>query len=313
MGKRRALTINHLINMNFIYFQRLAQPKLLVVKLALDNEKRYIVQVSPQGYFFMNSYEFIEKLRSQGRYSFTVQEMAQVLGLTKIATINALRRLRQNKAVASPAKGFYLIIPPEYQSYGCLPADMFIPDLMQHFRQPYYIGFLSAAQYYGAAHQKPQRFQVVTIKNRRPIQCGRIHIEFIANKYARSIPVKKFNTLAGSIAVATPEVLAADLVATPNHAAGINNVATILTELAEKIEIKKIPELNKIYQGLSWLQRLGYLLELLGFGSLANKINLILVKKKLNWVLLLARAPYKTLARNKKWKVIVNTEIEVDS
>jgi predicted transcriptional regulator of viral defense system len=260
----------------------------------------------------MSAYEFIEKLRSQGRYSFTVQEMEQVLQLNKIAAINALHRLRVNKMVISPARGFYLIIPPEYQAFGCLPADMFIPDLMKHFHQPYYVGFLSAAQYYGAAHQKPQRFQVVTIKNRQLIQCGRIHIEFIANKYAASIPFKKFNTLAGSIAVATPEVIAADIINAPHHAAGINNAATVLTELAEKIEIKKLIELSKLYQELSWLQRLGYLFEFLGFNSIANKINSALAKEKLNWVLLSARAPYKISARNRKWKIIVNTEVEID-
>ena len=258
----------------------------------------------------MSAYEFIEKLRSQGRYSFTTQEVEQALKLNKIAAINALHRLRKNKVVVSPARGFYLIIPPEYQAFGCLPADMFIPDLMKHLYQPYYIGFLSAAQYYGAAHQKPQRFQVVTIKNRRPIQCGRIHIEFIANKYAATTPSKKFNTPAGSIAVATPEVIAADILSAPHHAAGINNATTVLTELAEQIEIKKILELSKLYQESSWLQRLGYLFESLGFGSMANKINSILTKKKLNWVLLSARASYKKSARNSKWKVIVNTEVE---
>lgn len=154
-----------------------------------------------------------------------------------------------------------------------LPADMFIPDLMKHFRQPYYVGFLSAAQYYGAAHQKPQRFQIVTIKNRQPIQCGRIQIEFIANKHAASILFKKFNTAAGSIAVATPEVIAADIINAPHYAAGINNAATVLTELVEQIEIKKLIELSKLYQELSWLQRLGYLFECLGFDSIANKIN----------------------------------------
>ncbi len=260
----------------------------------------------------MSAYEFIEKLRSQGRYSFTIREIEQTLKLNKMAAINALHRLRKNKMVASPARGFYLIVPPEYKAFGCLPADMFITDLMKYLRQPYYVGFLSAAQYYGAAHQKPQLFQVVTIKNRRPIECGRIHIEFIANKYAGTIPSKKFNTAAGSIVVATPEVIAADILSAPHHAAGINNAVTVLTELAEKIEIRKIVELSTLYQESSWIQRLGYLFESFGLAAMANKINSILTKKKLSWVLLSARNPYKKGARNSKWKVIINTEVEID-
>src|SRR5579862_4457377 len=195
---------------------------------------------------FMKALEFINKLRTQGRYFFTSEEAEQALSLNKIATINTLRRLRLNKLIVSPARGFYLIVVPEYQILGCLPADMFIADLMKYLNLPYYVGFLSAAQYYGAAHQKPQRFQVVTSKNRPPIQCGRIYVEFIAKKNIAMMPTKKFNTYAGIINVATPEVISADIVTMPQHAAGINNVATVLMELAEKIESQRLMELAVI-------------------------------------------------------------------
>lgn len=89
---------------------------------------------------------------------------------------------------------------------------------MKYFNQPYYVSYLSAAQLYGAAHQKPQRFQVVTLKNRRPIRCGRIYIEFIANKDIHHMPTKTMNTYTGQMLVATPEVTAADLVSAPNMA-----------------------------------------------------------------------------------------------
>ena len=260
----------------------------------------------------MKAQDFINKLRSQGRYSFNAEEAEAALDLNKPATLNTLKRLKDNKHIVSPAKGFYLIVPPEYKVLGCLPADMFVPELMKHFNQPYYVGYLSAAQYYGAAHQKPQRFQVVTTKNRPPIHCGRIYIEFIANKNVSTYPIKKINTLGGTINVATPEVVAADIVSSPQHAAGINNVATILMELAEKIDVIKIEELSKINTQLFWLQRLGYLFELLKFYKLANDINKIISSKKLHWARLVSNTPYKPLQRNKKWAIIVNTKVEPD-
>ncbi|OGT41065.1 MAG: hypothetical protein A3F13_07350 [Gammaproteobacteria bacterium RIFCSPHIGHO2_12_FULL_40_19] len=260
----------------------------------------------------MKTYEFINQLRRQGRYYFTIKEAEKSLALTKIATINALRRLRLNKLVISPARGFYLILLPEYQILGCLPPDMFIPDLMKYLNQPYYVGFLSAAQYYGAAHQKPQRFQVVTSRNRLPIRCGRVYIEFIANKNTATIPTQKFNTYAGTIDVATPEVIACDIVTMPQHAAGINNVATVLMELAEKIDITKVIELTKINSELFWLQRLGYLLEFLGFNQLANRIAKILSEENLHWARLVSNISYRPLLRSKKWKIIVNTKVEPD-
>jgi hypothetical protein len=68
----------------------------------------------------------------------------------------ALSRLAKQKLIASPAQGSYAIVPPEYFSFGCLPAEQFIPALMKRLNLPYYAGLLSAAQYHGAAHQRPQ-------------------------------------------------------------------------------------------------------------------------------------------------------------
>lgn len=260
----------------------------------------------------MKAREFINALLSQGRFSFSTPVAMEALRLGKIPTLNALHRLKKNKLVVSPAKGFYLIVPPEYQIYGCLPADMFVADLMRYLNQPYYVGYLSAAQFYGAAHQKPQRFQVVTTKNRPPIRCGRIYIEFIANKNIASLPIKKFNTAAGTIVVATPEVLAADLVTSPQHAAGISNVATVLLELSENINEKRLHELTKINSALFWIQRLGYLFESLKVERLTSSLAKTLARKKLHWVRLVSRSPYKPLIRDAKWKIIVNVEVEPD-
>jgi predicted transcriptional regulator of viral defense system len=258
----------------------------------------------------MKAQEFFNHLRSQGKYSFQVQEAEQALGLTKIATLNALKRLKP--MITSPARGFYLIVPPEFQALGCLPADMFIQDLMKYFALPYYVGFLSAAQYYGAAHQKPQRFQVVTTKNRRPIKCGRVYIEFIANKNVAQGTTKKFNTSTGFISVATPETLAIDLVTGVQRAAGINNVATVLTELAESINSQALLEKAKTSSEMFWVQRLGYLFDQLGLDKLSNALFEIIKEKKLHWVKLVPESSYKAIGRNSKWKIIINTEVEVD-
>ena len=160
---------------------------------------------------------------------------------------------------------------------GCLPADMFIDQLMHYYQLPYYIGYLSAAQYYGAAHQKPQRFQVVTLKNRRPIRCGRTHIEFIANKQLRRCQTKSFNTATGSLIVASQETLAIDLATAPQHAAGIDNVATILIELAESIQPSLLIEMAKKSNTTFWIQRLGYLFDILEQELLVLVLLLVLV------------------------------------
>ena len=59
------------------------------------------------------------------------REMQSALGVSAVAAKLALNRLAKKKVIASPARGFYVIVPPEHRSLACLPADQFIPALMK--------------------------------------------------------------------------------------------------------------------------------------------------------------------------------------
>src|SRR5437879_13051307 len=99
-------------------------------------------------------------------------------------------------------------------------------------------------------------------KNQRPIECGSVRVSFIARKKMRAVPMQSFNTPRGTISVSTVEATAVDLVGYPHHAGGFDKVATILAELAEKIDPKRLGVAAKTAP-LPWAQRLGYLLALL--------------------------------------------------
>ena len=183
-----------------------------------------------------NLKDYLTRLLQGGRYFFTSEDASRILGTSRDAVKLALNRLRRKGEIASPGRGLYIIVPPEYRSLGSLPADQFIPAMMEHAKLPYYAGLLSAAQYHGAAHHRPQEFQVFLAKNRRPIQCGKVSVAFMARKRITDVPVQSFNTPRGTILVSTPEATAIDLVGYQHHAGGLDQVATILAELVEKIE-----------------------------------------------------------------------------
>ena len=210
--------------------------------------------------------EYLTDLPAQGRYAFSLREAKSALGGSADAVTLALNRLAKQKLIASPARGFYVIVPPEYRALGCLPADQFIPALMAHLGLPYYAGLLSAAQYHGAAHQRPQEFQVFLSKNRRPIRCGAVRVAFIARKRLKDVPVQSFNTPRGTIQVSTPEATALDLVGYADHVGGINQVATVLSELAEQIAPAKLAMAAETAP-IPWVQRRGYLMDILGFDT----------------------------------------------
>jgi len=259
----------------------------------------------------MPAIDFIFDLMAQGRYTFTVNEIANVLGVSLTAARATLRRLHKKGLITMPYRGFWVIVPPEYRNFSCLPPDQFISQLMNHLKEPYYVGLLSAAEYYGAAHQRPQIFQIVLNKHRSPIECGRIKIGFIARKNLASIPTISRQTPRGFIQVSTPEVTAFDLVGYPEHSAGLDNVATILIQLAEHLDSNKIVTAARL-SPTAWAQRLGYLLNLIGEISKAEKLAEYVRQKNPAPTPLFRTKTFKGATKDPHWQIMINGEVEVD-
>ena len=97
----------------------------------------------------MAATDLIDHLASQGRYHFTTKLAVERLGVSITAARAAIRRLVRKGLVATPFRGFHVIVPPEYRQLGCLPADQFVPQLMEHLGLYYYAALLTAGRYHG--------------------------------------------------------------------------------------------------------------------------------------------------------------------
>lgn len=256
--------------------------------------------------------DYIDQLIAQGEISFTKQRMQSEMKMTARAAEKAIHALKERKRIASPARGYYLILTPEFRQLGCLPPDYFIDDLMQHWQQEYYIGLLTAALYFGAAHQQLQTFQVVVGKPRPAIHCGRVRIEFVTKSEMSRTPTQQLKTRTGYMTVATPEATIIDLIQFMNRCGGINHVATVLDELAESVDLKVLKELLTKKHERAGLQRLGFLLEFLGHEAISDVIYQCLTVKDLRVVPLAPEISATGAKRHAKWKIALNTTIESD-
>ena len=127
--------------------------------------------------------KFADSLQGKGRYAFQRAEALGALSVSDEALQTAARRLAAKKRLVIPRRGFYVIVPLEYQTAGAPPPDWFIDDLMKFQERPYYVGLLSAAALHGSAHQQPQEFQVVTDASVRVTQAGRARIRFFMKRH----------------------------------------------------------------------------------------------------------------------------------
>ena len=255
--------------------------------------------------------DLVDDLQSRGRYTFTGAEL-QAHGLrSDIAWQAAVRRLKQQGRIVAPRRGFYVAVPIEYRVAGCPPASWFIDDLMRHLGQPYYVGLLTAASLHGAAHQQPMAFQVVTNRPTRQVTAGRVRIEFHVNRAVKQVPVSEIQTEAGTMRVSTPEVSAFDLVRYSEASGHLSNVATVLSELAEKIQADKLVALAPLYR-VPEVQRLGFLLELVAKPVLAEPLAKWLQRERFRPVPLSHGGALGKKRPDPRWRVIPNVRIEVD-
>jgi predicted transcriptional regulator of viral defense system len=200
-----------------------------------------------------------EYLIAQGRYWATT---AELLGLTQqspAALRNSLARLIRDGRMVSPARGFYVVVPPEHRARRVPPADWFIDPMMRHLNRPYYVGFLNAAALHGAAHQAPQTFRVVTSLPLADRNVHRVRLRFTTSKCVEEMPTERRTVHTGFMAVATRETTVVDLAWQPKLGGGLGNVATVLKEMGE-LNGEVLARLAPLHNRAT-ARRLGWLLE----------------------------------------------------
>jgi predicted transcriptional regulator of viral defense system len=263
--------------------------------------------------------EYLEKVRSAGKGYFTSQEIIRDLNLSADAARAGLYRLKRDGKLISPISGLYVIVPAEHKPYGSIPAEELIPIMMKHIDADYYVALLSGAEFYGASHQKPMIFQVVT--NRRikhSLKFGQVHIKLVYKKSLIGLPIKEFVVSSGYLKVASPELIALDLLKFPKHAGGINNIATVLSELIENINVHKLIELAENLGERHQLQRLGYIIEKIDV--MDDDIKKVIIEALAEYIASHAKSYTPLISaissighpRSKKWKIIENTNFESD-
>jgi predicted transcriptional regulator of viral defense system len=271
------------------------------IMVFLANERQFMLRIA----------DYIQELQQRGRYHFTTKDAVTTISGGLDSVVRALSRLKSKGKLATPQRGFYVVIPPEYISLGCLPAEQFVPQLMEHLGEPYHVALLSAAQLYGAAHQRPQRFQVMVQKPRKSIICGKVHVDFFVRGDLKRVSTVIMNTPRGQMLVSSPETTALELVGYKNHAGGLNNVATILVELAETIAADKLAN-EALHAPLAWVQRLGFLLELVEQNDTAKKLLPLVQQQAQRVTPLDSTLPRTGAKRSSRWRVAINVQVEPD-
>lgn len=249
-------------------------------------------------------------LLSRGQHVFTSEDAAALLGSGGGAVRKGLERLAAAHQIVSPGRGLYVVIPPEYRSWATVPASHFIDAMMQALDRRYYVALLSAAEIHGASHQAPQVFQVMVDSPVADRDLGRTRLRFFTGRHVADIDAETRNTPTGTMNVASPELTAVDLVDHLAAAGGIDNAATILSEL----ELSD-PEALAAYarpRDRATARRLGWLLDLVESDLDLTSLRDVAAPDQGTPSDLRPGAPRRGQI-NPTWNVRVNTSVQPDA
>ena len=264
--------------------------------------------------------DWILELPKRGRITFSTDDIyRQYLSFNKMAVTSTLRRLVENGKIQSVWHGFYIVVPVEYELKGVVPPVMYIDRLMNYLQKDYYIALLNAASFYGAAHQQPQEFTIITNgKNLRDKLKNGVKINFVSKKEIPDSFIRQHTTKTGYVSVSSPELTALDLLLYQKEIGGLSRAGTVLNELVEEMDFDKItPDFLRLFP-VTVIQRFGYLLDkVLEYDDRAE-ILLEKVKQariKFRKTLLKPEIQADNLSdyeQNEIWKIVINEEIEID-
>lgn len=266
---------------------------------------------------------WLQQQMARGRLHVTREElMAAFPASSKTALSQAISRAAADKLIAIGWKGFYLLLPPAYANRKTLPPSLYIDALMQYLGKPYCVGLLNAAEMYGAAHQRPLQYAVMTSNPPpRARTQGLTRLIFVAKReFNEGVPAELINRIkvqTGYISVTTPEVTALSLIQYNKVAGGLSQVVTVLEELMEACHFEQLSPVAFRYFPLSCLQRLGYIVEhVLRNEEQAEKILDFLKQNNIKY---LQASPLSTgipvkkdTPMDKKWRIFLNTELKSD-
>lgn len=256
---------------------------------------------------------WIDGLQANGRYSFLRSEAVQESGLTPNAVSKALRQAAKDGRIVRLKEYVFVIVPLEYRAAGAPPPSWFIHNLMTAMDLPYYVGLLSAASLHGASYQQPLVFQVMTDRSVRPILAGRTKIHFSASKYVRQAAVKELKTPTGLMRVSTPETTVFDLVRFAKVAGHLDHVSGLIAELAPSLDLKRLIAAVNAVGDIPNTQRLGYILERVRQKRIADALHEWVRPQIQRKQLLRPGQPADGATENRRWMLLINSPLEVES
>lgn len=241
----------------------------------------------------------LSTLAEKNKNIFAISEAMAILNEKKSSVTKLLHDLTKNKWLFRINKGKYLIMSLEAGPEPKFSEHEFI--IASFLAKPYYISYWSALNYYGLTEQVPNTIYVATTKRRLEKNIMGLRFKFTTVRQNKFFGFKKVLINNYSINIAEKEKAIIDCLDFSRNCSGIAEAVKSIENAKKELDINKLIDYAKKMKNKAILNRLGFILELLGIKAGIKPSN--------HYVLLDAFNKNKG-TYNKKWKIIENISKE---
>lgn len=257
--------------------------------------------------------QLLDQSQARGELVISVDEVARAGQMTHLAVRRQLERLPQQVAHLPGRSSAYVIVPPEHRARGAPPVAAWLDAYFRLRGQSYYVGLLAAAALHGSSNQALQVTQVLTTKQTRPMDVGRLHVDFYVKGHLQQTPLCALARMPAPLAVSSPEATALDLIAFSHRIGGIPRVTEVIENLKGMMSLVGLRTALRAETQTSVKQRLGYVLSILGLDRMAEEVQRSL-PERLAVVILQTQAPLARGTSNARqpWMVLDNIGLKTE-
>jgi len=235
---------------------------------------------------------------------FTFKDAARAYGSSGQSLRELLSTLVKRGWLQRVEKGKYLILPLEAGREREWTEHEFI--IASHLIQPYYIGFRSALNYYGYTEQISRTVFIASTRRKlkSSLEISGVTYRFVLISERKFFGTKQKSIDGYQVNVSEPEKTIVDCLDQLRYCGGISEVAKALWYGRDELDFVKMAEYSRRNGNRAASQRLGYLIEILGFNA-DKAVGILLqgISRRYAYLDSLSDPKGKYIDR---WKVIVN-------
>jgi predicted transcriptional regulator of viral defense system len=248
--------------------------------------------------------DMLTEITRQGKRIFTYEDAVKAYGSSNRRLRELLSTLVKRGWLQRIEKGKYLILPFEAGREREWTEHEFI--IASYLIEPYYIGFRSALNYFGYTEQISRTVFIVSTsrKLKSSMEISGVTYNFVFMSKRKFFGAKQISVDGSQVNISEPEKTIVDCLDRLRYCGGISEVAKALWYGRDELDFTKMAEYSRRNGTRAASQRLGYLIEILGFKA-DKAVEILLQSMSTRYT------PLDNLSEPKgkymeRWKVILN-------